>query len=112
MENALNFSGKVVIVTGGGKGVGKGITESFLAAGADVLICGRSEPESLPQSMGREALFTRCDVRDYEQIEACVSFAVQQYPLFSSGTTMSPRSSSRERPATRMGSITSLATVP
>jgi NAD(P)-dependent dehydrogenase (short-subunit alcohol dehydrogenase family) len=79
MENALNFSGKVVIVTGGGKGVGKGITESFLAAGADVLICGRSEPESLPQSMGREALFTRCDVRDYEQIEACVSFAVQQY---------------------------------
>jgi NAD(P)-dependent dehydrogenase (short-subunit alcohol dehydrogenase family) len=79
MENALNFSGKVVIVTGGGKGVGKGITESFLAAGADVLICGRSEPDSLPQSDGRRAAFIACDVKDYEQIEACVAFAVQQY---------------------------------
>ncbi len=79
MENALNFSGKVVIVTGGGKGVGKGITECFLAAGAEVLICGRSAPETLPHHNGREALFIGCDVRDYEQIEACVSFAVQEY---------------------------------
>ncbi|MCB1705422.1 MAG: SDR family oxidoreductase [Halioglobus sp.] len=79
MENALDFSGKVVIVTGGGKGVGKGITETFLAAGADVLICGRSEPESLPQCNGRKALFFNCDVRDFEQIEACVDFAMQQY---------------------------------
>tara|TARA_B110000503_G_scaffold10172_3_gene13709 strand:+ start:12625 stop:13401 length:777 start_codon:yes stop_codon:yes gene_type:complete len=79
MENALNFSGKVVIVTGGGKGVGKGITECFLAAGAEVLICGRSAPETLPHHNGRDALFIACDVRDYEQIEACVSFAVQEY---------------------------------
>ena len=78
MDNALDFSGKVVIVTGGGKGVGKGITESFLAAGADVLICGRTEPETLPQSKERAAVFFHCDVRDYEQIEACVSFATQQ----------------------------------
>ena len=79
MENALNFSGKVVLVTGGGKGVGKGITECFLAAGADVVICGRSAPATLPQCDGREALFTLCDVRDYEQIEACVAFAVQHF---------------------------------
>ncbi len=62
MENMLDFSGKAVIVTGGGKGVGRGITECFLAAGADVLICGRSEPESLPHSGERKALFTACDV--------------------------------------------------
>ena len=79
MENALNFSGKVVLVTGGGKGVGKGITECFLGAGADVVICGRTAPDALPQSNGREALFTLCDVRDYEQIEACVAFAVQHF---------------------------------
>lgn len=79
MENALDFTGKAVIVTGGGKGIGRGITECFLAAGADVLICGRSEPDSLPQSDGRTALFIPCDVRDYEQIEACVEFAVQQF---------------------------------
>jgi NAD(P)-dependent dehydrogenase (short-subunit alcohol dehydrogenase family) len=79
MDNALDFSGKAVIVTGGGKGVGRGITECFLEAGADVLICGRSEPESLPEANGRKALFTACDVRDFEQIEACVEFAVQQF---------------------------------
>ncbi len=79
MDNALDFTGKVVIVTGGGKGVGKGITECFLAAGANVIICGRSEPESLPHSGARKAQFTSCDVRDYEQIEACVAFAVQHF---------------------------------
>jgi NAD(P)-dependent dehydrogenase (short-subunit alcohol dehydrogenase family) len=79
MEHALDFSGKAVIVTGGGKGVGRGITECFLKAGADVLICGRSEPETLPVCDGRTALFTPCDVRDYEQIEACVDFAVEQF---------------------------------
>ena len=31
MDNVLDFSGKAVIVTGGGKGVGRGITECFLA---------------------------------------------------------------------------------
>ena len=79
MDNALDFSDKAVIVTGGGKGVGRGITECFLRAGARVLICGRSEPENLPSSEGRTALFTACDVRDYEQVEACVAFAVEQF---------------------------------
>lgn len=79
MDNMLDFSGKTVIVTGGGKGVGRGITECFLAAGADVLICGRSAPISLPRSGAREAVFIACDVRDYEQIEACVTFAVQRF---------------------------------
>ena len=79
MENTLDFSGKTVIVTGGGKGVGKGITQCFLEAGANVVICGRSEPEILPESAGRKALFTACDVRDFEQVEACVAFAVEHF---------------------------------
>jgi NAD(P)-dependent dehydrogenase (short-subunit alcohol dehydrogenase family) len=79
MDNPLDFTGKTVIVTGGGKGVGRGISECFLAAGANVLICGRTAPESLPSSGGRAALFTPCDVRDFEQIEACVAFAVQNF---------------------------------
>ena len=53
--NELDFSGRVVIVTGGAKGVGRGITERFLEAGADVLVCGRSAPEQLPSAGGRTA---------------------------------------------------------
>lgn len=79
MDNPLDFTGKTVLVTGGGKGVGRGISERFLEAGADVVICGRSEPETLPGFDGRQAVFTACDVRDYEQIEACVQFAVDTY---------------------------------
>ncbi len=75
IERALDFSDKVALVTGGGRGVGLGITQRFLEAGAQVVICGRSEPESLPEVAGRKALFTPADVRDVEQIEAVVSFA-------------------------------------
>jgi NAD(P)-dependent dehydrogenase (short-subunit alcohol dehydrogenase family) len=79
MDNALDYTDKVILVTGGGKGVGKGITECFLEAGAQVLVCGRSEPESLPRSGDREAVFTACDVRDYEQVEACVAYAMERF---------------------------------
>ncbi len=78
-ENPLDFAGKAVLVTGGGKGIGRGISECFLAAGADVLICGRSAPDTLPEAGGKQAVFTVCDVRDVEQVEACVDFAVKQF---------------------------------
>jgi NAD(P)-dependent dehydrogenase (short-subunit alcohol dehydrogenase family) len=79
MNNPLDFTGKAVIVTGGGKGIGRGISLCFLAAGARVLVCGRSEPEELPRSGDNVALFTPCDVQDFEQIEACVNYAVEQF---------------------------------
>ncbi|WP_194790323.1 SDR family oxidoreductase [Pseudomonas sp. UFMG81] len=69
MHDPLDFHGKVVLVTGGGKGVGRGITRRFLACGAQVVICGRQVPERLPSSNGRQALFMPCDVRDLAQLE-------------------------------------------
>ena len=79
MDNPLDYSGKIVIVTGGGRGVGLGITERFLEAGADVVICGRNEPETLPAVAGRKAEFVAADVRDVEQIEAVVTFAKHRF---------------------------------
>lgn len=79
MNNELDYSGKTVIVTGGGKGVGKGITERFLEKGANVLICGRNEPDDLPEIKGNKALFTTCDVRDWDQVQAMVKLAVDTF---------------------------------
>lgn len=79
MSKALDMTGKVVIVTGGTKGVGRGIAQSYLEAGADVIVCGRSEPESLPAAEGRSALFQAVDVRDVEQIEQLMNFTVQRF---------------------------------
>lgn len=54
------------MVTGGAKGVGRGISESFLLAGDTVIVCGRHAPPELPQSHGRCAEFIACDVREAE----------------------------------------------
>ena len=65
-----NFKNKVVIITGGGKGVGLGITRCFLTQGATVIICSRSELESLPEVGGNRAHFVAADVRDHMTLRA------------------------------------------
>ncbi|WP_127782770.1 SDR family oxidoreductase [Rhodococcus sp. X156] len=78
LSNPLDFSGRSVVVTGGTKGIGRTIAETFLAAGAQVLVCGRSAPETLPAADGREALFLATDVRDPAAVDALLVHAVDQ----------------------------------
>lgn len=78
---SLDMTGRVVIVTGGSRGVGRGIAERFLEAGADVVICARKPPEALPSAgdSGREAHFVEADVREVEQIERVVAFTTERF---------------------------------
>jgi NAD(P)-dependent dehydrogenase (short-subunit alcohol dehydrogenase family) len=67
------MSGRVVIVTGGARGVGRGITGRFLQQGAEVVICGRREPEEPVAEGGREAVFVAADVRHHDDVQRVVA---------------------------------------
>ncbi len=79
MQDALNMRDRVVIVTGGTRGVGRGIATRFLQAGAEVIVCGRSAPQDLPAAKNRQASFSALDVRDSAAVGAFVEQVAQQH---------------------------------
>jgi len=78
MAGPLDLTGRSVVVTGGSRGLGRVIATTFMDAGADVLTCARSEPDTLVTSTDgtREAAFVTADVRDPDQVAAVVAAAV------------------------------------
>jgi NAD(P)-dependent dehydrogenase (short-subunit alcohol dehydrogenase family) len=70
-----SLRGKVIVVTGGGTGLGKSMSHSFLELGADVVIASRKidilkkTAKELSSASGKKVLPVQCDVSDYSQVE-------------------------------------------
>jgi glucose 1-dehydrogenase len=81
------LEGKVAVITGASRGLGKAIAAAFAHAGAIVVLSARSQ-ESIEQnaaelrSAGYAAVAFVCDVSDPAQVEALARFAIKTYGHF------------------------------
>ena len=74
MLKANSLKGKTIVVTGGGSGLGKSMSEYFLSLGANIVITSRREEllkkvaEDMMKKFGGKVLPLSCDVRDPELV--------------------------------------------
>ena len=64
MNISADFKGKIVLITGGTRGIGKGIAKSFIDSNAKVYICARNAPKEKIKN----TTFLQCNVNDPENI--------------------------------------------
>jgi NAD(P)-dependent dehydrogenase (short-subunit alcohol dehydrogenase family) len=77
----FNLTGKVALVTGGSRGLGREMVRAFAQAGADVMIASRKLAQceelaaEISETTGRRAFPYACNVGDWDQVEAMVEAA-------------------------------------
>jgi 2-deoxy-D-gluconate 3-dehydrogenase len=84
MEVTFDLKGKVAIVTGGGRGIGRAISLGLAGAGASVVVCGRTQKEidgvaEEIRHKGGKALPVVTDLTVNEQIENLVNITIKEF---------------------------------
>lgn len=79
----IDLTGKVAAITGGTRGIGRGIAEAFLAAGASVAINGRSQEKgenTLTEMQGGDrAIFVAGDVTQQADVENFIATTISTF---------------------------------
>ena len=83
-----DFNGQTVIVTGGTRGIGRSIAESFLKAGARVIVTYSTNEVAAEQFRQDNSEFAenidiqKCDVTEYEEVEEFFEYIDKEYESF------------------------------
>ncbi len=84
LESALSFAGKVALISGGGRGIGAGISKRFAEAGASVVVSYVQAEEAAQevvdqiQKLGGQAFAIQADVSLADDVEKLVSQTVDR----------------------------------
>ncbi len=79
------LNGRVAVVTGGSRGIGKAIALKLANNGAKVAIFATRESEAVNQTLselnaiGNEAMFVPCDVSNFEQVKSSIDSVIEQF---------------------------------
>jgi uncharacterized oxidoreductase len=77
----MELSGNTILITGGASGIGYAFAEHFLAAGSEVIICGRREDKLREAKEKHPQLHTRvCDVGEEGERSALFDWATSEFP--------------------------------
>ncbi|MBI4286669.1 MAG: 3-oxoacyl-ACP reductase FabG [Chloroflexi bacterium] len=80
----FSLEGKIAIVTGGGRGIGKAIALGFVQCGADVVVCSRTPAEleevaGEVRRLGRRSLAVKADITSRADIENLARETVSEF---------------------------------
>ena len=81
----MNLQGRVALVTGAGRGIGKAIALELAAAGADILFTSRNKAladatKAEIEALGRRCVAVQADISDPAQVEALVKQGLAEFP--------------------------------
>ncbi|MFC2006079.1 SDR family NAD(P)-dependent oxidoreductase [Chloroflexota bacterium] len=82
----FSLSGRIAIVTGAGRGIGKGIAVTLAEAGADIVAVARTQEEIQRtveeiHARGRKALAVTADVTDSKQVQGMVDETLKHFSV-------------------------------